>query len=216
MAKCYPVSLNLENRVSLVLGGGAVAERKVLSLLECGASVKVVSRELTPRLHLMAEEGRIAYRRGEYNCSDLKEVFLAIGATDNKEINRRLAVDCRKLNVLVNVADDPDYSSFYVPAVVRRGSFQIAVSTDGKSPLLARKIKEELQEKYGPQYGELTDFLGEIRRRALNEIKDTCLRRVILAGLIDDEVLAMIREGLWRQAKERIMANVHLYSGGQS
>lgn len=209
MAKCYPVSLKLEDRECLVVGGGAVAERKVLSLLECGARVKVVSQKLTSRLRQLAEEGVIAYRQGEYRMEDLAGIFLAIGATGNKDVNRRLAGDCQEHSLPVNVVDDPEYGSFYVPAVARRGSFQIAVSTDGKSPLLARKIREELEQRYGPEYGELTDLLGEIRGRVLGEVVDSPRRQSILAGLVDDEVWRMIREGQWEQAKERITSNVY-------
>jgi len=120
-----------------------------------------------------------------------------------------LAGDCQEHNLLVNVADDPEHGSFYVPAVARRGSFQIAVSTDGKSPLLARKIREELEQRYGPEYGELTDLLGAIRERTLGEVMDGPRRQSILAGLVDDDMLRMIREGQWEQAKERIASNVY-------
>lgn len=209
MARCYPVSLKLENCECLVVGGGAVAERKILSLLECGARVKMVSQKLTPCLRQLAERGVIDYRQGEYQTEDLAGIFLAIGATSNKKVNRKLAGDCRKHNLLVNVVDDPEYSSFYVPAVTRQGSFQIAVSTDGKSPLLARKIKEELEQRYGPEYGKLTDLLGEIRERVLGEVADSHRRQSILAGLVDDEVLRMIREGQWEQVKERVTNNVY-------
>ena len=215
MAGCYPVVLKLAGRNCLVVGGGAVAERKVLSLLKSGAQVRLVSREVTPRLRRLIEDGLVAYRQGEYHPGDLAEVFLAIGATSCAGTNRRLARDCRERNLLVNIVDDPEYCTFYVPAAVTRGSFQIAVSTGGKSPLLARKIREELEKRYGPEYGELTDLLGRLREKAQREIKDDRARQALLAGLVDEQVLELMQKGLWEEAKERVMNNVHSCGGGQ-
>lgn len=216
MACCYPVVLKLENRNCLVVGGGAVAERKVLSLLKSGAKVKLVSKEVTPRLRRLIAEGRVCWRQGEYRPADLAGVFLAIGATSCPETNRRLARDCRERNLLVNVVDDPENCTFYVPAVVTRGSFQVAVSTGGKSPLLARKIREELEKRYGPEYGELTELLGRIREKAKREIEDGRARQELLAGLVDEQVLELVQKGLWEEAKERVMNNVRPCRRGQS
>ncbi len=216
MAELYPVALKLEKKICLVVGGGAVAERKVFSLLKSGAKIRLVSKEITSRLHRLAEEGLVSYRQGEYRPSDLAGVFLAIGATSCRETNRRLAQDCRERNLFVNVVDDPELCTFYVPAVVARGSFQIAVSTGGKSPLLARKIREELEEKYGPEYGELTDLLGRLREKAKREIKDDEARQALFAGLLDDEVFSLIKKGLWKEAKERVVKNACSCCGGQS
>lgn len=215
-ARCYPVALKLENQVCLVVGGGAVAERKVSSLLKSGAKVKLVSKEVTPRLRRLIAAGLVAYRQGEYACADLAGVFLAIGATSCPETNRRLAQDCRERNLLVNVVDSPELCNFYVPAVVTRDSFQIAVSTGGKSPLLARKIREELAKRYGPEYGELAGLLGRIREKARREIKDLRARQALFGRLLDGEVLELMQKGLWKEAKERVLNNAGTCCGGQS
>jgi precorrin-2 dehydrogenase/sirohydrochlorin ferrochelatase len=209
MSSFYPVFLRLDGRLCLVVGGGVVAERKVLSLLESGAKVNLVSREVTPLLHSLAAGGKIFYRRGEYTASDLEGVFLAIGATSDQETNRRLDGDCCARNILVNIVDEPDLGSFHVPARVIRGSLQIAVSTGGKSPLLARKIKEELAGRYGPRYGDLAELLGEIREEAKVIVKDHGQRAALLAGLVDDEVCSLMREGLWEKARERVIKNAN-------
>lgn len=216
MAQGYPVTLKLENQSCLVVGGGTVAERKVQSLLKSGAKVKLVSKEVTPRLRRLIVEGAVSYREGEYCPADLTGVLLAIGATSCPETNRRLAQDCRERNLLVNVVDDPEFCTFYVPAVLTRGSFQLAVSTGGKSPLLAGKIREELAKRYGPEYGELTALLGEIREKARREIADGRARQKLLAGLVDGQVLELMEKGLWKEAKERVMNNVRACCGGQS
>lgn len=209
----YFISLDLAGKECLVVGGGQVAERKVRSLLECGARVKVVSPEISSGLKDMFEEGKIAYRCGFYDTSDLEGVFLVIGSTDREEVNRRVAADCSALNIIVNIVDDPGKSSFFVPAVVRRGSLTIAVSTDGKSPLLARKIREELEDAYGPQYGEFLDMLGDMREEIMNGISDSKDRRDIFENIVDDTVLKLLKEGRMDLVKERIM---NAYRGGRS
>ncbi|RKO67083.1 precorrin-2 dehydrogenase/sirohydrochlorin ferrochelatase family protein [Desulfofundulus salinus] len=209
MPKCYPVSLILSQRLCLVVGGGSVAERKVLSLLACGAKVKVVSPTLTPPLRGLVEKGEISYRQGEYETADLAGVFLVIAATDRDEINRRVAAEAMARNMLVNVVDDPPHGNFYVPAVVRRGSLQIAISTDGKSPLLARKIKEELEKRYGPEYGLLVNLLGELRHDILENIADPRKRRDLLTAILDDQVLQLLARGELEQAKERVINAYH-------
>ncbi|MGB9802439.1 MAG: precorrin-2 dehydrogenase/sirohydrochlorin ferrochelatase family protein [Desulfofundulus sp.] len=209
MPKCYPVSLILPQRRCLVVGGGGVAERKVLSLLDCGAEVMVVSPTLTPRLQELAGEGRISYRQGEYRTDDLTGAFLVIAATNQDEVNRRVAEEAGARNMLVNVVDDPPYGNFYVPAVVRRGSLQIAISTDGKSPMLARKIKEELEQRYGPEYGLLVDLIGEIRHDILENMVDSRKRRDLLTSIVDEQVLHLLASGDLEQAKERVINAYH-------
>jgi len=209
LPRTYPISLILSQRPCLVVGGGSVAERKVLSLLACGAKVKVVSPSLTPTLQDLASKGKINYRRGTFEIADLENMFLVIAATDRDEVNHRIATEAMARNMLVNVVDDPPYGNFYVPAVLRRGSLQIAISTDGKSPLLARKIKEELEERYGPEYGILVDLLGEIRHDILNKITDPRKRRELLEAIVDDETLQLLAGGELEKAKERVINAYH-------
>lgn len=183
-----------------------MAERKVRSLLECGASVRVVSPEITPGLKILAGEGRIFYRQGYYLASDLEGVFLVIGSTDQEPVNRQVAEDCASCNIIVNIVDDPAKGNFFVPAVVRRGSLTIAVSTDGKSPMLARKIREELEKHYGPQYGEFLDMLGELREAIIRNVADNEKKREILEKLVDDMVLGLLKEGKMDMVKERVLS----------
>lgn len=183
-----------------------MAERKVRSLLECDARVRVVSPEITTGLKILAGEGRIFYRQGYYLSSDLEGIFLVIGSTDQEPVNRQVAEDCASCNIIVNIVDDPAKGNFFVPAVVRRGSLTIAVSTDGKSPMLARKIREELEKSYGPQYAEFLDMLGELREAIIKNVADNEMKREILEKLVDDMVLGLLKEDKMDMVKERILS----------
>ncbi|WP_245574442.1 precorrin-2 dehydrogenase/sirohydrochlorin ferrochelatase family protein [Desulfovirgula thermocuniculi] len=202
MPEFYPALLNLKGRPCLVVGGGKVAERKTRSLLSCAAKVKLVSPRLTPGLQELAAGGQITYLQREFQPSDLEGVFLVVAATDSKEVNRRVAREALARNLLVNVVNDPQSGNFYVPATVRRGPLQIAVSTSGRSPLLARKIRERLEGEFGPAYGCLAEFLGEIRRRAREESAGACLGEGQASP--GEEILLLVKRGELELAKERV------------
>lgn len=202
----YSISLDLKDKQCLVVGGGLVAERKVRSLLECGASVRVVSPKISPGLTILAEEGKITYRPGYYRTSDLEGTFLVIGSTDQETVNQQVADDCFARNLIVNIVDDPTKGNFFVPAVVRRGSLTIAVSTGGKSPMLARKIREELEKTYGPQYEEFLDMLGDLREDVIRNVSSQDEKREILENLVDDMVLSLLKEGRMDLVKERVLS----------
>ncbi|MDF9408053.1 MAG: Siroheme synthase [Pelotomaculum sp. PtaB.Bin013] len=202
----YLISLDLSDKLCLVIGGGQVAERKVYSLIESGALVRVVGPELTPGLKDMVESGRILYRQGQYLPADLNNIFLVISATDNKEVNRQVAEDCASRNLLVNIVDTPEKCNFFVPAVVKRGGLSIAVSTSGRSPLLARKIREELETTYGLQYGEFLDLIADIRRDVINNVSDKNKKKEILENMVCDEVLDFLKSGRMDMVKERILS----------
>lgn len=202
----YAIALDLTGKACLVVGGGQVAERKIHSLLDCGACVRVVSLELTAGLEKMAEAGLIDYRQGRYHTSDLLDVFLVIGATDSEKVNRQVAADCLARNLLVNIVDNPAQCNFYVPAVVKRGPLTIAVSTGGKSPLLARKIREELELAYGPQYGEFLDLIAGLRKDIISKVSDSKKKKEILEGLVSDEVMDLLKKGRLDLLKGRIIS----------
>jgi precorrin-2 dehydrogenase/sirohydrochlorin ferrochelatase len=205
MSGRYLISLDLTSKKCLVVGGGNVAERKVLSLLECGALVYVVSPDLTPVLKSLFEESLIQYRQGKYQSSDLADKFLVIGAAGTETVNRQVADDCAQRSLIVNIVDDPTKGSFFVPASLKRGSLTIAVSTGGKSPLLARKIKEELENAYGTHYEEFLDLLGYLREDVIKNVADPEKKKKILENLVNDDVLNMLKEGRIDSAKEMLL-----------
>jgi precorrin-2 dehydrogenase/sirohydrochlorin ferrochelatase len=213
LSRRYFVSLNLTGKICLVVGGGQVAERKVRSLLECGAHVVVVSPSITPGLVKLVRENKLVYRKGYYKVSDLDGVFLVIGAANREEVNRQVADDSEARNLIVNIVDDQNKGNFFVPAVVRRGDLTIAVSTDGKSPMLARKIREDLERTYGAPFGEFLELLGNLRQEVIQNVSDQDLKREILENLVDDENLRLLKEGCLARVKERLHS---AYRGGRS
>ena len=165
----YPVLLNLKEEKCVVVGGGRVAERKVLSLLKAEASITVVSPKITKRLKKETSGGKIKHIARRYKKDDLKNAFLVIAATDANDINKKISADAPHL---VNVVDVPALCNFIVPSVVKRGPLTIAISTSGVSPSMSKIIRKELEKLYGTKFTEYLNSLKIIRAKAMEEIKN--------------------------------------------
>lgn len=159
----YPIFLNISGKKCVVVGGGLVALRKVRALLEHGASVKVISPELCPELSQLGQDGTVGILCRDYVQGDLEDALIAVAATDDSKMNGRVAAEARRRGVLVNVVDDPQRSDFIVPSYLRRGDITIAVSTGGRSPALARRIRAKLEESLEAEYASLALLVGEVR-----------------------------------------------------
>ena len=170
-----------------------MAARKVERLLECGAVVTVVARDLEDTLRERVQAGQILHREGEYDESCLAGAFLVIGATDREEVNDRIAADCRARGILVNIVDDPRHCDFILPALLTRGSLTIAVSTDGKSPALARRIREELAEQFGPEYADYLELLGRLREQVIAAGRSSAENREIFTALVNSPLYDHLR-----------------------
>lgn len=179
--KYYPLNLNLCGKKCIVVGGGKVAERKVIGLLGCKADVTVISPKLTPKLEELSNKKKIncvsrTYRKGDLTCSGSlsptqdwlgpsNRVHLVITSTDNSKVNRQVWEEARKLGILVNVASAPKLSDFTVPAVLRHRSLMVTISTGGKSPALSRRLRFELEKAIGEEYGIFAELLGAVRKK---------------------------------------------------
>jgi precorrin-2 dehydrogenase / sirohydrochlorin ferrochelatase len=192
--KYYPVFLTTENKFCLIVGGGDVATRKAASLSECGAVIRVVSPAFSAGLEALARNGRIELCPRLFAGEDVLGAFLVIAATNDREVNRSVAAACTPLKIPVNVVDDPEVSTFIVPAVVRRGPLTIAVSTAGSMPALTARIRRQLEEEYDESYGELLTVLGETRLQVLHSITDAAERRRIFTALAAEDLLTILRE----------------------
>jgi len=194
----YPICLELQERPCIVVGGGRVAERKVLGLLSCGARVKVISPDLTAELQKLDQEGSISWISREYCKGDLEQAFLVIAATDDEETQKQVYEEASARNLLLNVADVPQRCNFILPATVRQGDLVIAVSTAGKSPALARKLRMELEKRYGAEYRVLVDILGAIRPEVIASGLSQADNEQLFKQLLHDDMAAWIRSGDWR------------------
>ena len=204
--KYYPAYLDLRKRRCVVIGGGAVAERKTLSLLDAGAVVTIISPTLTQKLQALSDSKTITHCKKLYEGKDLIGAYLVIAATDSPEVNTRVATACRKQDLLVNVAVPPEESSFIVPSALRRGDLLIAISTSGASPALSRKIRQELEQQYGAEYELFLEMLSAIRTRVLDEIQDEKKRKAVLLSIGESDVLGLLRQGKKREAELLILS----------
>jgi siroheme synthase-like protein len=162
-AFAYPIALDLTGRPCLVVGGGAIALRKVSALVEAGARVMVVSPWLTPALLRLATEAPLSWRPREYMAGDAAGFVLVMVATDDRAVNAAVAAECRERGIWVNCADDPDRCDFVLPSVFRRGAVTVAVSTGGASPTMARLVREELDALLPWDVAPLTEVVASVR-----------------------------------------------------
>ncbi len=202
--KLYPVNLNIEGRSCLIVGGGEVAARKIASLLSCGATVRVVSPECSPKIRTLAENGVVQWSQRLYQSGDMDGAFLVFAATDNATVQRQIVDEAKARNILVNSADDPVSCTFQVPAKVRRGNLLLTVSTGGGSPALAAKLRRQLEDDYGSEYQLLVDLLGRIRREIVADGKPQASHKAVFEKLLQLNLLQNIRQGDWSKLQKEL------------
>ncbi|MBB6214591.1 precorrin-2 dehydrogenase/sirohydrochlorin ferrochelatase [Anaerosolibacter carboniphilus] len=205
MKKYYPIMLDIEDKRCVVIGGGKVAQRKVESLLYCGGAVTVITPKVTEELNNLAQNGKIQIILREYTSGDLKGFDLAYVATDNQRVNNLCREEAKQEKVLLNVVDQPDMCDFIVPASVQRGDLTIAVSTNGKSPMLSRKIREDLEAVYGEEYTVFLEVMGELRQLVLTEWENIHHRREFFQKIVYSDVLDRYRNGEIQDLKSYIL-----------
>jgi len=205
MAKYYPIYMDIENKPVLVVGGGNVALRKVKTLLEYGAIVRIVSPKLVPELEQLLDGVRCVWVPKKYSTEDIQDAILVFACTERDEVNAQIARDAKTNYRPINVVDDPDKCSFIVPSILSRGDLSIAVSTGGSSPLVARKIREELEAVYTDEMEIYLDLL-RIWRQEVKEKLPVAKRAQFWNQVTDGKVLQLIKEGRIEQAKE-VMVN---------
>jgi precorrin-2 dehydrogenase/sirohydrochlorin ferrochelatase len=193
--KTYPIFALIEDRPCLVVGGGTVGERKVMDLRQAGAIVTVLSYELTPALQELAAAGQISYLNEDFTPAHLAGMILVMAATDDRDVNARVSAAARERGILVNVADDPEFCTFIVPAQVKRGDLTVAISTGGASPALARKLRQQLQQQFGPEYKPYLALLKGVRNRLLSERRAHPDNAALFHRLVDSPLLEAVAVG---------------------
>jgi siroheme synthase-like protein len=159
----FPAFLKVENRLVIVIGGGSIATQKIPSLLQAGARARVISPELHPHLAEYVRRREIDWHPKPFSPDDLEGAFLVIAATSIRELNASVFAEAERRNILCNSVDDIDHCHFYYGSVLQRGDLQIAISTNGKSPALAQRLRLELEQQFGPEYAAWLEWLGAAR-----------------------------------------------------
>jgi len=183
----YPIYLDLTNKRVIVIGAGLVAARKVNALHEAGARVIVIAKDVDPAFERSCKLPKVELVISAYSKDYLAEAVLAIAATSDLDLNRRIYKDCQELEVLCNVVDQPDLCDFFVPAVVKRGPLQIAISTDGNCPAYAGHLRKKLEGQFTEDHGRFVIELEAIRKRIIEEVADPSERKAILGRLAGDK-----------------------------
>ena len=179
----YPINLKLDDMRITIIGGGNVSYRKCKNFLDFGKSVRVVSPEFIDEFENIKNDIELIY--DTYKQDYIKDSFIVIAATNNKELNKNIGIYCKSVGKLVNVVDNITLSNYTVPSYLKRGDLLLSVSTNGKSPSLSSKIKKELEEKYDDSYEEYLNILGEIRKKVIKKYKDISQRKSILNNLVN-------------------------------
>jgi precorrin-2 dehydrogenase / sirohydrochlorin ferrochelatase len=199
MTARFPILVDVDGRMVVVVGGGHVAERRARELLAAGGVVRVVSPEVGTGLAELAAKGELTVEPRPYRQGDLGGAALAVAATDDPAVNRRVAADGRDAGVLVNRADAPEASGFSVPAVLRRGDLTVAVATAGRAPGLAGAVRRRLEGDFGPEWADLVDLLAADRASLPGAADEAAWRE-----LLTPEVLDSVRRGEKAAVRERI------------
>jgi len=205
MIEPYPLNLLLNNRAVAVIGGGGVAERKVLSLLDTGAKITVIAPKATKRIKSLAAKKKIVLNLRNFVHDDLKGKLLIFAATNSDEVNKQVARLAQKRGILVNCVDDPEECDFFVPSFFRRGSFVLALSTGGKVPALSKKIRRDIELSYGAIFAEYVKLLAKARSTIYRKASLSFQKkRDLIEKLIESDILSLLKKGKKKEASKLI------------
>jgi precorrin-2 dehydrogenase / sirohydrochlorin ferrochelatase len=200
----FPLFLKLRGRRCLVFGAGKISEGKIVGLLEAGAHVDVIAPKATVQIEQWHKKKKIRLTRRPFRPSDLKRAFLVVAATNSPKVHRAIFREAQKQNVLCNIVDVPMLCDFYYPAVVRRGQLQIAISTAGASPSLARRLREEMEKTFGPEYSGWLKYLSRERKKILVKKIPEAKRLELLKRLASDESLGQFLKRKTKSARKKL------------
>jgi precorrin-2 dehydrogenase/sirohydrochlorin ferrochelatase len=180
------LNICMQGKIAVIIGGGAVALRKIRTLLAAGASVRAVSLNITTEIALLQNSGLLTIRLGSYTSSDLKGAFLVIAATDNNLVNEQICADADRLGILVAAAGNPGSGNCTFPAILHRGDLEIAVSTGGRCPTFAADVRDTIAEHIGEEYAFILEQLAEKREKLLTDGAASTYNTQVLRSLAID------------------------------
>jgi precorrin-2 dehydrogenase / sirohydrochlorin ferrochelatase len=205
MTTGYPAILLLDGRLAVVIGGGEIAERKVRTLRDAGAKVRLVADTVTPALRDLAERGEFELVERRYARGDLAGAVVVVAATDDEEVNRSVYAEATEAGIPVNVVDNTALCTFIAPSIVRRGDLVVAISTGGAAPALAVRIRERLEQEFGDEYARFLELTSELREQ-VKVPGDQDERAKAWYRVIDSDVMDLVRAGETERARERATA----------
>lgn len=205
--KYYPINIDLRGRPVLIIGGGAVAERKCRTLLEAGARVMIIAPTLSRGLRNLLTSGAIEHLERDYRRGDLAGAFLVFAATGDKAVSSAVADEAAERRIPANIADMPELGAFSTPSIIARGDLLLTVSTGGKCPIVSRAIREEIDARYGPEYGTALRILGAVREKLLTLKKGSHAVKEILRALVAGGLPLLLR-GDSTEEIERLLREV--------
>ena len=208
-APYYFAALDLNHRRCVIVGGGAVAERKIHALLEAGADVTVISPEATEGIERYAASFEITLFRRAYRFGDLEGAWLVVAATDVREVNHQVHGEASQRRLLLNTVDNLRECNYVVPAVLNRGDVRIAISSGGQSPVLAQKARDEIAKVIGPEYALLAEVLGSCRREVHQILPSAPDRRALWVQVAESDALQLMKAGREAEVRQRILDWAH-------
>jgi len=194
-------------RNALVVGGGPVGSRKAETLLRAGARVTLVSPQVTETIRSLADAGRLIWHARRYQSSDVAAMFLVFGATDDPDLNRRIEEDAARQHALCNFAGRPDRGHFILPSIIERGDLLVSISTSGKSPAVARRLRKDMEAYFGEEYAPFLQLMGAVRERLLEREHAPDDHRKVFGQLIDGGLRALVKAGD-REGINRLLQSV--------
>lgn len=202
----YPVFLDIAGKPVVVIGGGNIAHVKVVGLLKAGAEVTVVSPELNAEMAALSAQGRFRHFQRDYEPGDLEGYTLAFVATDDRSVNSTVADEGKARKVWVNAVDDPPYCDFIMPGIAQKGDLIIAISTSGRSPAMARKMREEIEAFLTEDYAAMLELAAEVRAELREQGK--LIDADIWNRSLDADLKKLLAEGKQAEAKERLLRSL--------
>jgi precorrin-2 dehydrogenase/sirohydrochlorin ferrochelatase len=204
MKSYYTLCLDIEDKKCVIVGGGAVARRKAAAMKDHGACITVISPKLESVLEYMAFQKDIEWISRDFQPQDIEGAFLVVAATNSRETNHQVSVLCHENQILCNIADAPQESTFISPSTIERGPLTIAISTNGINPTLSASIRQELEIAYGEEYGTFLEIVSTLRPRILEEFPSPQIRAHIFERMVSSRALTLIRSGMMDEARKEL------------
>ncbi|THB75704.1 MAG: bifunctional precorrin-2 dehydrogenase/sirohydrochlorin ferrochelatase [Desulfobulbaceae bacterium] len=200
----YPVNIEMAGRRCLVVGGGKVAARKLVALLDAGAIVEVVSPRICSGMATVVESRGVTYHQRIYRPTDLTGHFMVFAATDNPDVQKQILQDAKRAGVLLNCADMPEDCDFQLPARLSHHDLLVTISTSGASPAFSTRVRDLIKEVIGPEYGAVVMLMKLLRKKIIDLQDSSEQNKSLFYQILDLNLESLIRSGQWQEIEEKL------------